>query len=748
MNHFDHTSPNDHHHNHQVQLVVSNDPNVAANADIMDVNNQQQPIHLMVNLPNGNNSSATTVPFDNHHQQQQQQQPNYHQHPDSNTASNEAIDSTTTASYAYYTYDSCGQLTSTTGVGPSATPFQVSWNKVELIQQPSSMATQQSEWYHNQQQQSQMLTTTEQAQQAAILVPGSSMPGSVTTNFVTTAPNFNQQQQQQFVNRDLPNMQPIQIALVPAQSSVQTQLQPQQSVPSSKTTTKKTTKRAANSKQSNRGEGRQSKPVSAYALFFRDTQASIKAENPSASFGEISKIVASKWEILSKEDKIVYKERADMEKKNYLQNLASNKAKEIAQTNQTATPPSQQTSTELPIQMATIPLSGSNQQQMTNSDELTTFESTNTGPSINILVTTDDMLTESSIPVDDYHQTAYGNYNQQQQPQTTIHQTNTYHHHHHHSALNNQIMNNPSTSNVIDSYSHAEPHIHSLQHSSQQHMHHTHQFIHSNDINTNAQHDDKTHHSTPPSSSTFPFTDDDDPTSAVSFFVNSTDAEQNLIDLGIDLNDFDDIHLLNDENIYSPTNSSTTNSLFDTANPVVGVDPFLSSLEQTSSDHHQQQQSSTTNDPILTSTYASDSILQDSYPTEMIYESNGRTSSDIDQHYESANNNFLHDSSSSAMDHVSHNELDSSVIESDTTLMNGENNDSSDHQPNNEQSAVCARDGCQRTTIDSNQWDREFCSEECCVLYCSDVFRTWTSRKQQQMTADMSQHVLASSSSA
>lgn len=31
------------------------------------------------------------------------------------------------------------------------------------------------------------------------------------------------------------------------------------------------------------------KPVSAYALFFRDTQANIKAQNPNATFGEVSK---------------------------------------------------------------------------------------------------------------------------------------------------------------------------------------------------------------------------------------------------------------------------------------------------------------------------------------------------------------------------------------------------------------------------------------------------------------------------
>ncbi|KAG7271940.1 hypothetical protein CRUP_007711, partial [Coryphaenoides rupestris] len=45
------------------------------------------------------------------------------------------------------------------------------------------------------------------------------------------------------------------------------------------------------------------KPVSAYALFFRDTQAAIKGQNPNASFGEVSKIVASMWDSLAEVQK-------------------------------------------------------------------------------------------------------------------------------------------------------------------------------------------------------------------------------------------------------------------------------------------------------------------------------------------------------------------------------------------------------------------------------------------------------------
>ena len=49
-----------------------------------------------------------------------------------------------------------------------------------------------------------------------------------------------------------------------------------------------------------------SKPVSAYALFFRDTQAAIKSSNPNATFGDVSKIVASMWDSLGEEAKQVH----------------------------------------------------------------------------------------------------------------------------------------------------------------------------------------------------------------------------------------------------------------------------------------------------------------------------------------------------------------------------------------------------------------------------------------------------------
>lgn len=75
------------------------------------------------------------------------------------------------------------------------------------------------------------------------------------------------------------------------------------------------------------------KPVSAYALFFRDTQAAIKGQNPNASFGEVSKIVASMWDSLAEEQKQVYKKKTEMAKKGYLKALAAYRANQLSQSN-------------------------------------------------------------------------------------------------------------------------------------------------------------------------------------------------------------------------------------------------------------------------------------------------------------------------------------------------------------------------------------------------------------------------------
>ena len=73
--------------------------------------------------------------------------------------------------------------------------------------------------------------------------------------------------------------------------------------------------------------------MSAYALFFRDTQASIKAANPNAAFGDVSKIVASMWDALDPDSKANYKKRTENAKKDYLKKLAAYRASLVSKGN-------------------------------------------------------------------------------------------------------------------------------------------------------------------------------------------------------------------------------------------------------------------------------------------------------------------------------------------------------------------------------------------------------------------------------
>ncbi|XP_067095569.1 TOX high mobility group box family member 2-like isoform X1 [Osmerus mordax] len=85
------------------------------------------------------------------------------------------------------------------------------------------------------------------------------------------------------------------------------------------------------------------KPVSAYALFFRDTQAAIKGQNPNATFGDVSKIVASMWDSLGEEQKQGYKRKTEAAKKEYLKALAAYRASLVSKTYNDPEPKSAQT---------------------------------------------------------------------------------------------------------------------------------------------------------------------------------------------------------------------------------------------------------------------------------------------------------------------------------------------------------------------------------------------------------------------
>uniref|UniRef100_A0A2K5P3N8 TOX high mobility group box family member 4 n=1 Tax=Cercocebus atys TaxID=9531 RepID=A0A2K5P3N8_CERAT len=82
-------------------------------------------------------------------------------------------------------------------------------------------------------------------------------------------------------------------------------------------------KQKVSKKRKKKDPNKPQKPVSVYALFFRDTQAAIKGQNPNATFGEVSKIVASMWDSLGEKQKQVYKRKTEAVKKEYLKALTA-----------------------------------------------------------------------------------------------------------------------------------------------------------------------------------------------------------------------------------------------------------------------------------------------------------------------------------------------------------------------------------------------------------------------------------------
>eukprot|EP00096_Caligus_rogercresseyi_P010097 TRINITY_DN3564_c0_g1_i2.p1 TRINITY_DN3564_c0_g1~~TRINITY_DN3564_c0_g1_i2.p1 ORF type:complete len:183 (-),score=71.26 TRINITY_DN3564_c0_g1_i2:228-776(-) len=60
-----------------------------------------------------------------------------------------------------------------------------------------------------------------------------------------------------------------------------------------------------------------SPPLSAYSFFFKEMQSSVKAHNPEAKFGEVSKIVASMWDTLDEEAKATYRGRSEEDELRY-----------------------------------------------------------------------------------------------------------------------------------------------------------------------------------------------------------------------------------------------------------------------------------------------------------------------------------------------------------------------------------------------------------------------------------------------
>ena len=63
------------------------------------------------------------------------------------------------------------------------------------------------------------------------------------------------------------------------------------------------------------------KPISLYGLFFRETYKKVKECQPNSKFGDISREVSHRWEMLCSHEKAKYKKRIDEAKKEYKKDL-------------------------------------------------------------------------------------------------------------------------------------------------------------------------------------------------------------------------------------------------------------------------------------------------------------------------------------------------------------------------------------------------------------------------------------------
>lgn len=59
------------------------------------------------------------------------------------------------------------------------------------------------------------------------------------------------------------------------------------------------------------------KNLSSYMFFFKENRERIKTANPDAEFGEIGKLIGAEWKALDKDQKAVYEEKSQQDKKRY-----------------------------------------------------------------------------------------------------------------------------------------------------------------------------------------------------------------------------------------------------------------------------------------------------------------------------------------------------------------------------------------------------------------------------------------------
>ncbi|XP_065209818.1 high mobility group protein 20A-like [Planococcus citri] len=78
-------------------------------------------------------------------------------------------------------------------------------------------------------------------------------------------------------------------------------------------------------KSANRDQTAPRQPLSGYVRFMNDRRETVRSENPSISFTEITRLLANEWNQLPQDQKQMYLDAAEQEREKYMQEMAAYK---------------------------------------------------------------------------------------------------------------------------------------------------------------------------------------------------------------------------------------------------------------------------------------------------------------------------------------------------------------------------------------------------------------------------------------
>merc|ERR1719167_1825398 len=79
--------------------------------------------------------------------------------------------------------------------------------------------------------------------------------------------------------------------------------------------------------------------LSAYAMFFKETQMSIKSEQSDADFSTVQKIVETMWKALGNDQKQKYEAKSELDKERYEREMITCRASKVEQRPAAVVPP-------------------------------------------------------------------------------------------------------------------------------------------------------------------------------------------------------------------------------------------------------------------------------------------------------------------------------------------------------------------------------------------------------------------------